>query len=462
MNTRYLLCGILLALLSTHSSQAAASKPNIILILADDLGWSELSFNGNTINETPNLDKLASQGLRFTQHYAAAPVCSPTRASIVTGCYPSRTGIGDFLPAKTDKWLDPRKWVTINEMLGQAGYYTCEIGKWHLDTDFVKNPGGPMAHRYDEVIGTETKYIADGDYFFPYDKISTFESGKEGEYLTDRLSDEAVAFLRRRKTAQPNRPFLLQLNHYAVHTVLAAPRDKLAKYKAKYDAIHGVGSAAVFHDPSNKRHEGKPHNPYLAALTEVMDAGVGRIMAALDELGMTENTIVIFTSDNGGDNAVADNAPLRSGKTWLYEGGIREPQIIRWPGVVKPGQTSDAVTCTVDYYKTFAEIAGTQLPTGQPNDGISLVSLLRDGKAPARDALFWNYPADTAPWPKRAAVAVRLGDYKLIEFTADRRRELYDLKNDTGESKNLLKDKPDIAARLETRLKLFRNEVKPR
>src|SRR3954463_2648100 len=152
MNTRHLLCGIFLSMSFACPSWGASRKPNIILILADDMGWSELGCYGNTFNETPNIDRLATQGLRFTQHYAAAPVCSPTRASIVTGCYPVRTGIGDFLPAKTDKWLDPRKWVTINEMLGQAGYYSCEIGKWHLDTDFVKNSGGPKAHHYDEVI----------------------------------------------------------------------------------------------------------------------------------------------------------------------------------------------------------------------------------------------------------------------------------------------------------------------
>lgn len=210
---------------STHKTKPA-TPPNIIFILADDLGWAELGSYGNTFNETPHLDKLAAQGIKFTQAYAAAPVCSPTRASLMTGQFPARVGITDFLAPNSGRLLDPAKHVTLNEALASAAYRTGLIGKWHLDTDFKANKGGPRQHGFHEVIGTETKYIADGDYTFPYDKISTFQTGAENEHLTDRQSAEALTFIQRNK----QHPFFLYLSFYSVHTRLEAPEALVNKY----------------------------------------------------------------------------------------------------------------------------------------------------------------------------------------------------------------------------------------
>ncbi|RYY20318.1 MAG: N-acetylgalactosamine-6-sulfatase, partial [Chitinophagaceae bacterium] len=230
---KHIICIYLLIVICVQDSvnaQDKNKKPNIIFIMADDLGWGELGCYGNDFNETPNLDKLAKQGLRFTQAYASAAICSPTRVSIITGQYPARVGITDFLPAKTNRWLDPAKYITVNEALAGAGYHTGMFGKWHLDTDYETNKGGPKAHGFDEVIGTETKYIADGDYFFPYDKINTFTGGEENEYLTDRQSAEVVGFIKRNK----DKPFFAYLPFYSVHTKLDAPEILVDKYKRKF------------------------------------------------------------------------------------------------------------------------------------------------------------------------------------------------------------------------------------
>lgn len=440
-----------------HREQAMAGKPNIIFILADDLGWGELGCYGNTFNETPNLDKLASQGMRFTQAYAAAPVCSPTRASIMTGQYPARVGITDFLAPSTGRLLDPDQYVTINEALAHVGYRTGLVGKWHLDTEFRENKGGPRKHGFDEVIGTETKYIADGDYFFPYDKISTFSAGSEGEYLTDRQSEEAVTFIERNKEV----PFFLYLSYYSVHTQLDAPEPLVNKYKRKFDARYGVGSAEKLFGAKNKRHQSRhTDNPYLAAMLERMDAGVGKIMTALERNGLAENTLLVFFSDNGGANKVGNNGGLRMNKTWLYEGGIREPLIMRLPGTIKAGTETDVPVSSQDFYPTFLEIANAPRPEGTPVDGYSLLSLIRNGKAPERQALFWHYPAETGKWKNRMASAVRQGDYKLIYFYADARTELYNLRADPEEKHNLAEKMPRRVSELRQTLDSWKEAVK--
>lgn len=438
-------------------AQPGPSRPNIVFILADDLGWGELGCYGNTFNETPNLDKLAAGGIRFTQAYAAAPVCSPTRASIMTGEYPARVGITDFLAPKSVEFLDPGKYTTVNEALSRAGYHTGIIGKWHLDTHFRNEKGGPGNFRFDEVIASETKYIAGGDYFYPYDKIGTITTGPPDEYLTDRQSEEAVRFIGRNK----NQPFFLYLSYYAVHTVLDAPQGLVEKYKKKFDEKYGAGKAEKIYGPQNKRHQANhKDNPWLAAMLERIDAGVGAVMEALKQNGLDRNTLVIFFSDNGGAHGVANNGGLRGGKTWLYEGGIREPLVMRWPGAIKAGTVTEVPVCSVDFYPTFVEIAHAPAPQAQLMDGVSILPLIRKGTPPGRRDLFWYYPSPTAGWKKRMCAAVREGDYKLLHFFADGHTELYNLKDDPHEKTNLAFRMPEKAKALENKLETWQKSVK--
>jgi arylsulfatase A len=430
-------------------------KPNIIFIMADDLGFAEVASYGNGFNETPNLDRLEAEGIKFNNAYAAAPVCSPTRASFVTGQFPARVGITDFIAPKTGRYLDPEKFITINEALATTGYHTGYIGKWHLDTDFKNNIGGPVNHGFDEVIGTETKYIADGDYFFPYDKINTFDEGAEDEFLTDRLASEAVDFIRRNK----EEPFFLYLSHYSVHTTLDAPQSLVDKYKKKFNEKYGKGQAEKIFD-ANKRHQANHiDNPYLAAMIERIDAGVGSIMEELDRNGLADNTLLIFFSDNGGAFRVANNGGLRMHKTWLYEGGIKEPLLMRWPEKIKAGTTTDVPVTSLDFYPTFVEAAGGENPTGYQLDGLSLIPLITEGTAPERDVLYWHYPSETGNWKNRMSSAVRQGDYKLIQFYEDNRIELYNLKDDPAEEEDLADKMPEKTEELHSLLTSWRSEV---
>lgn len=430
-------------------AESGERKPNIIFILADDLGYGELGCYGNTFNETPNIDRLAAEGMRFTAGYAAAPVCSPTRAAIMTGMYPSRTGITDYLPpaAQTDKYLEPEKYVTLNEALAQAGYRTGMIGKWHLDTDFNKNPGGPAKHGWHEVIGTETDYIGMGDYVFPYSKISTFDKGAEMEDLTSRLFAEGRGFISR----NVDRPFFLYLSLYAVHVRLDAPFSKLFKYCKKYDAKYGEGMAVKNFPDSKWSKTGKPDNPWLAGMLDMVDDGVGSIMAQLKELGIDENTYVIFYSDNGGDGAVANNGPLRGAKGSLYEGGVREPLIIRRPGAVPSGKVCAEPVSSIDFYPTFCAWAGAPLPKDAPIDGINIAPAL-SGRPLERGALYWYYLQNSGKWTG----SVRKGNSKLILFD-DGRRELYDLLADEGETRNLAEERRDLLDALSEELTVWRD-----
>jgi arylsulfatase A-like enzyme len=431
-------------------------KPNIIFIMADDLGSGELGCYGNKFNETPNLDRLAAQGLKFNQAYAAAPICSPTRASLMTGQYPARVRITDFLPAKTDRWLDPAKYITINEALSQAGYHTGMFGKWHLDTDYKTNKGGPKAHGFDEVVGTETKYIADGDYFFPYDKINSFTTGADNEYLTDRQSLEASKFIERNK----DKPFYLYLPFYSVHTKLDAPEDIVNKYKKKFDAKYGAGEAEKYYGKNNERHEADhKDNPYIAAMLERIDAGVGTLMETLKKTGLEKNTLIIFFSDNGAPGKVGNNGILRAGKSWLYEGGIRECLLMRWPGKIAANTVTDVPVSSVDFYPTFLEVAEARNPIGNIIDGVSIVPLVTKKQAPKRDAMFWHYISETGKWKPRMASAVRKGDFKLIQFYLDKRLELYNIKNDPSETNNLAATMPAKLKELKQLLDDWKKQV---
>ncbi|WP_018630180.1 sulfatase [Niabella aurantiaca] len=426
---------------------AAQQRPNIIFIMADDLGSAELGCYGNTFNETPHLDQLAREGAQFTQAYSAAPICSPSRVGIMTGQYPARIRITDFLDNNADRYLDPAHSYTVNRALAAAGYHTGIVGKWHLDTKFDAPKGNPRQHGFDEVIGSETKYIADGDYFYPYDKINTFTTGKEGEYLTDRQCSEASDFIMRNRQS----PFFLYLTFYSVHTRLDAPVALVKKYKAKFDAKYGAGKADALFEGT--RHEADHlDNPYLAAMIERIDAGVGTIMETLKKAGIDRNTLVIFFSDNGGVWHLGNNGILRAGKSWLYEGGVRENLLMRWPAAIRPGTDIDTRVMATDFYPTFLELARTKNRKGNILDGKSILPLMRGQKMEAREPFFWHYPSETGKWVNRMCSAVRDGDYKLLYFYKAQRTELYDLKNDPSEQSDLADRMPAKRGELKKKL----------
>ena len=424
---------------------ASGEKPNIIFILADDLGWAELGCYGNMFNETPNLDKLASQGMRFTDAYAAAPVCSPYRAALMTGQYPARIGITDYLRPNDAKHLST-DYLTIAEMLRQTAYYTGIIGKWHL-TGYANHGAkevSPDLHGFDEVIVSENRGIGGGSYFHPYHFNREIEKRLPGkEYLVDRCNLEAVEFIARHKDA----PFFLYLSHYAVHTRLLGKNDLVAKYENKPGA--GKGNRA------------KLNNPHLAAQLESIDEGVGMIMDKLDELGIADNTILIFTGDNGGEDRVTSNAPLRAGKSTLYEGGIREPLIVRWPKVVKPSGLCNKPTSNIDFYPTFLQLAGCKPHKSHHLDGVSILPLLKNPKAEfSRDTFFWHYPLEKPHFlGGHSAGAIRKGSFKLIQFFDTPRVELYNLADDISEQHNLAAELPDKVTELQKLLAKWRNEV---
>ena len=429
--------GLPLLAAATRRAQAAERKPNIIFILADDLGWAELGAYGNTFNETPNLDRLAREGMRFTDAYAAAPVCSPMRASFMTGQYPARVGITDYLRPNDPKFLHTDH-VAIAEALAAAGYATGLVGKWHLMGDYRTRRGAPTLHGFAEVICSEESGIGGGSYFHPYRFMPRVKPRRQGEYLTDRLNQEAIDFIAR----HAHEPFFLYVSHYAVHTRLAGRPSLVEKYRAK------PGAAT------------RRNNPVLAAMVESIDEGVGAILGKLDALGIADHTIVIFNSDNGGEHHVTSNAPLRGAKSQLYEGGIREPLIIRWPGLATPGSTCPVPVSSVDFYPTLLDAAGTRPDPRQTLDGASLLPLLRGEPKLPRDALFWHYPLARRHFlGGRSAGAIRKGNLKLIEFFDTGTVELYDLAADLGETHNLAPERPAQVAELRGLLAGWRKSV---
>lgn len=450
---RKILFVLLAFLFATHLF--SKETPNIILVIVDDLGYGELGCYGNTFNETPNIDNLATQGMRFTDAYASGPICSPTRASIIAGQVPARVGISDYLSYDSPQYLRPEDHVSINEALSSVGYYTGFMGKWHLDTDFVNNPGSPEKHGFDEVIATETKYIGDGDYFFPYDKINTITTGIEDEFLSDRLTDEAMDFVTRNK----EKSFYLQLSYFSVHTRLDAPTPEVNKYKAKYDEKYGDGAADAKFE-KNDQHYGSIDNPYLAAMLEKVDNNVGRLMSKLDELNLSDNTLLLFFSDNGGDGRVANNGGLRSAKGFIYEGGIRECFIVRYPGVIEASSTCSVPVASVDFYPTFVDFAEGSNPTDQVLDGTSFVPILTQETTSLDRTLFWYYPAETSKIDERKGFAMRSGDYKIIYWMNTWKYELYDLSKDKGENINIINEDVELVDSLKQELHEWLTEAK--
>ena len=450
MVSRVLLLPVGLALACTSGTR----QPNIILIYIDDLGWRDLGVSGNQYVETPNIDALASEGLLFTDAYANAPNCAPSRASLISGQYTPRHGIytvgsaargrsrfRKLVPVRNKTALDLSV-VTIAEALAPAGYTSGHVGKWHL--------GGegnlPTDQGFDwSVAGNELGRPP--SYFYPYgDSTRSVPglrgSGREGEYLTDRLTDEAIRFIQEHR----DRPFFLYLSHYAVHTPLQAKPELIEHYRAK---------------PGDDRMD-----PIYAAMVHSTDEGVGRVLDALDMLELSENTVVIFHSDNGGFGPATSMEPLRGSKGMLYEGGIREPLIIRWRGGIAPGVSHKPVIGS-DLYPTILALAGAAPPGGHTLDGVSLLPLLiQEGEFPARRPLFWHFPAYLeadrsvpGPWRTTPAGAIRLGDYKLIEFFEDGRQELYNLREDIGEQHDLASRQPEKTRELLATLRAWRDAV---
>jgi len=453
---------LLLACLALSTS-AAPAKLNVVLILADDLGWTDLACFGSDFYETPHLDRLARDGMKFTQNYSACPVCSPTRSALMTGKYPARLRITDWIPGlmpDNPKLLVP-DWskqlplteTTIAKVFQSAGYRTASIGKWHLGNEEFY----PEKHGFDvNIAGLNAG--SPPTYFSPW-RIKTIADGRDGDYLTDRLGEVAAGLIEKWR----DQPFFLYLPHFAVHTPIQGRADLVAKYQQKLKP--------------GLRH----NNPAYAAMVESLDAAVGRVLNKLDELKLAERTIVAFTADNGGliTRATTTNAPLRLGKASAYEGGVRVPAIVRWPGVTKPGSTNNTPVITMDWFPTLLEMSGLGAPVSDParsggkqvhagsesgapgRDGVSLVPLLRaTGTLPARD-LFWHYPhhqhyqlGGAMPYG-----AIRSGDFKLVEHFNDMRVELYNVREDISEQRDLAAAQPQRVAELRARLHAWRREV---
>lgn len=420
--------------------RAGAVRPNFVVILVDDLGWSDLGIGGSQFYETPNIDKFARSAVRFTQAYSACTVCSPTRAALLTGQYPARLHVTDWIAGhvrpkaklRVPDWTKelPAENLTLAELLKGVGYSTALIGKWHL--------GGtnstPADHGFDLNLGGTDKGQPPS-YFSPY-KIPTLKDGPPGEYLSDRETDEAVKFIQ----SHTNKPFFLYLPRYAVHTPLQAKPEKVNKYREKFMKVGGQQA-----------------NPTYAAMIESLDEGVGRILETLEKLKLDERTVLVFTSDNGGLLPVTSNLPLRAGKGSAYEGGVRVPLFIRWPGHSTNGSMASPVV-TQDIFFTLAELAGAPVPRSLPRDGQSLVPALDQGVEPRRDSIFWHYP-HYHPGGATPYSAVRRGKWKLIEFLEDHRVELYNLEEDPGELHDLAAVMPHVTSTLKRSLQAWRDDV---
>jgi len=445
-----------------------------VFILADDLGWNDVGCYGSTFHETPNIDALAKSGMRFTQAYAASSLCSPTRASILTGLYPARTGITapacDKPEVVLEKELEStarpdqkmlgakkmtrlkREYYTLAEAFKDAGYVTGHFGKWHLGWE----PYSPLQQGFDvDVPHTPAPSPGRDGYFYPFPVWKGH--GKPGDNLEDRVADEAVEFIEKNKA----RPFFLNYWAFEVHSPWQAKKQQIEKYRAK-------------------ARPGSPQrNPVYAGMVETLDDAVGDLVGALKAAGVLENTVIIFTSDNGPfyvssqdrmpaefhQVPVTSAYPLRAGKETIYEGGVRVPLVIKWPGVTRAGSQSDALVQSVDFFPTLAERLGLKLPTGLEFDGVSFAGVL-EGKSSSRDEVFSHSPHERAsrsyermavPTPAAAASSLRMGAWKLVRLYGDgpdraNRDELYNLKDDPGETRDLAAARPEKVRELSARL----------
>jgi len=434
----------------------AAEKPNIIYINIDDLGWADLGYNGSKIYETPHIDKLASQSMNFTNGYAPAANCAPSRASCLTGQWSPRHGVytvnnSDRGKASTRKLIPIKNTLhikdsnlTLGGALKAAGYKTATMGKWHITKD-------PLKNGFDiNIGGTSAGGPYNGGYHSPF-KYPNLEVKEKGVYLTDRLTDNAIKFIQ----TDHGKPFFLYLPYFAVHGPIQGKRDKIAYYNKKIGDKKGGQTNAAY-----------------AAMVTTVDDNVGRVMKALDDAGVADNTIVVFTSDNGGVWKVSKQYPLRAGKGAYYEGGIREPFLIRWPAKIKPGK-SDTPVSGLDFFPTFLAAAGAEKPKGKILDGHNLLPMMT-GKAKLEDrALYWHFPIYLQAYAKkgekvqtqdplfrtRPGSAIRRGDWKLIQYFENNDLELYNLKEDIGEANNLADKNPKKVKELLSELEAWRKKT---
>ncbi len=450
--------GMLTIVWATVTVVYSAKKPNVVLILVDDLGWADVGCYGSDLHQTPHVDRLAMEGTRLTEAYAACTVCSPTRSSIMTGKYPGRSNVTDwitghnkpFAKLATPDWTQemlPEE-VTLAEELRSTGYKTIHIGKWHVGEEpkhWPENQGFDI-NIAGWKVGSPSAH-GGGGYFSPYGN-PFIEDGPDGEYLTERLAAEASRYIL--KNADGDQPFFLNFWLYNVHTPLQAVEDKIAKYEslAKDEAVHT--------------------NPVYAAMVEHMDDAVGQVLKALSQAEIEEETIVIFSSDNGGlcgnfennRNKVTQNGPLRSGKGDMFEGGVRVPLIVKWPGKVASGRTSGELAISPDLYSTILDMCGVKGPADFRDDvdGQSLKDHLLDGAQTGREAIFWHYP-HYHPEGAKPHSAIRKGDWKLLHVYEEARPQLYNLRTDIGETLDLFASHPEKAAELMNELNRWREKV---
>ncbi len=445
-------------------------KPNFVFILIDDMGVKDLTCYGSSFYETPNIDRIASEGMLFTDAYAACPVCSPTRASILSGKYPATVGVTNWIGGHTKgKLIDapyidhlPLEEKSLASALKDGGYNTWHVGKWHLG----EKQYYPDRQGFDvNVAGCSWGNPHEG-YFSPWG-IETLPDGPEGEFLTDRLTDEAIKLIE----GNDGKPFFLNLWYYAVHTPIQAKPD-LVKYYEKKAKDMGLDQVEPFevgeHFPCEHKKDRRvtrrvvQSDPSYAALIHTLDENVGRLLDVLEETGQAEDTVVIFTSDNGGlataEGSPTCNAPFHEGKGWMYEGGTREPLLVKWPGVVQPGSACSVPVTSPDFYPTLLEMAGLPLIPEQHVDGVSFAPLLQGKGSLEREAIYWHYPhyGNQGGTP---GSSMRMGNYKLIEFFEDSHLELYDLREDVGETHNLADEMPELARKMQQMLAQWRQRV---
>jgi arylsulfatase A-like enzyme len=492
------------ALLGTTGIVNAQEKPNIVFFLVDDMSWMDVACYGSKFYETPNIDRLARDGVKFTNAYAACHVSSPTRASIITGRYPASIGMTDWLPGRRNRPFQrllnnpnrmqlPEGEATVAETLRNNGYRTAIIGKWHIG----EAPYGPTERGFDEAIPSDWYACCTPSFNPPY-RMNGYD-GESGEYLTDRLTKEAVNYIEKNK----DHPFFLYMAHFAVHDPIQGRKDLVEKYKKKLASMpapqgepyilegnpddenplsrHQLDS--LLHTPEFEgQYKVLPHrtvkikqhqdNVEFAAMVGAMDESLGAIRNKLEELGIADNTIIIFMADNGGmsgsnlgnpnrvipkdqlDGAFStSNLPLRGGKGWLYEGGIREPLIVYYPGITKAGKVCDVPVISVDFYPTLMEMASATIPAGKTCDGVSIMPLIKGKKKlPEERALYWHFPHYSNHGMQSPCGAIRSGDYKLIEYFENKTVQLFNLKKDIGEQNDLSKSNPQKVKELRDQL----------
>lgn len=447
MKQNLLLVAIIFLSVFQTNAQQSNKKPNVIFFLIDDMGYGDLGTYGSTFHETPNIDQIASEGMKFTQGYSACTVCSPSRGAILTGRYPGRTHLTDFITGHTNQENPKLKipdWkmymehdrTLLPEVMQDAGYATQFVGKWHLipreDTQEIQDQHFPESHGFDiNVAGCAMGMPRGrGKYFYPFDMPNL--EGEKGDYLTDRLTDESLVFLEENK----DNPFFLYFSFYLVHGPIMGKKEYIQKYE-------------------NKEASGGQSNPKYAAMVQALDENIGRVTKKLKELGLDKNTIIILTADNGGTRT-SSSGGLRGSKGLSYEGAVREPFIVKWPGVVKPETVCNTPVIGMDVYPTILEMIGLDQKKEEHMDGVSLVSLLKQEGSIDRETLYWHYPHYHATKPYGA---IRHKDMKLIEFFEDGDLELYDLKNDPSETTNLATTRPKDAKKLLAMMQQWREDV---